>query len=109
MAERYSTRRKAKSSVGTPNALKRQVTRRKPSSEATSGSTADNREPALRLREVACILNVVYSTCVTVELALKGQNADQDCDILAMLRMSVAEPVSRQAERLHLIAQSLAK
>jgi hypothetical protein len=37
---------------------------------------------------------------VTAELALQGQNADHDRDILAMLRIHVSEPVSRQVEKL---------
>jgi hypothetical protein len=37
---------------------------------------------------------------VTAELALEGQNADHDRDILAMLRMHVSEPMSRQVEKL---------
>jgi hypothetical protein len=53
-----------------------------------------------QLREVSRLLTVIYSTCVTVELALEGQNADHDRDILAMLRMHVSEPVSRQVEKL---------
>jgi hypothetical protein len=53
-----------------------------------------------QLREVSRLLTVIYSTCVTAELALQGQNADRDCDILAMLRIHVSEPVSRQVEKL---------
>jgi hypothetical protein len=37
---------------------------------------------------------------VTAELALEGQNADRDRDILIALRMQVSEPVSRQVEKL---------
>jgi hypothetical protein len=52
------------------------------------------------LREVSRLLTVIYSTCVTAELALQGQNADCDRDIFAMLRMHVSGPVSRQVEKL---------
>jgi hypothetical protein len=37
---------------------------------------------------------------VTAELALQRQNADHDRDILAMLRIHVSEPISRQVEKL---------
>jgi hypothetical protein len=65
----------------------------------TNGSTTSVQLIA-QLREVSRLLTVIYSTCVTAELALQGQNADRDCDILAMLRIHVSEPVSRQVEKL---------
>jgi len=44
---------------------------------------------------------------VTAELALQGQNADRDRDILTALRMQVSEPVSRQIEKLDLLVIEL--
>ena len=44
---------------------------------------------------------------MTAELALAGQNADRDRDILTALRMHVSEPVSRQVERLDLLVAEL--
>jgi hypothetical protein len=62
-----------------------------------------------QLREVSLLLSVIYSTCVTAELALKGQSADHDRDILAMLRTHVSEPVSRQVERLDSLVVELGR
>ena len=64
-------------------------------------------ELATQLREVSRLLTVIYSTCVTAELALQGQNADHDRDILAMLRIHVSEPVSRQVEKLESLVAEL--
>jgi hypothetical protein len=44
---------------------------------------------------------------VTAELALEGQNADRDRDILMALRMQVSEPISRQVEKLDLLIVEL--
>jgi hypothetical protein len=52
-----------------------------------------------QLPEVSRLLAVIYSTCVTAEVALQSQNADHNRNILAMLRMHVSEAVSRRAER----------
>jgi hypothetical protein len=60
-----------------------------------------------QLREVSRLLSVIYSSCVTAEFALEGQNADRDRDILTALRMHVSEPVSRQVERLDLLVSEL--
>ena len=60
-----------------------------------------------QLREVSRLLSVIYSCCVTAELALEGQNADRDRDILMALRMQVSEPVSRQVEKLDLLVVEL--
>jgi hypothetical protein len=53
-----------------------------------------------QLREISRLLSVIYSTCVTAELALHGQNADLDRDVLIALRMHVSEPISRLEEML---------
>ncbi|HKT74185.1 MAG TPA: hypothetical protein VJQ47_14945, partial [Steroidobacteraceae bacterium] len=52
------------------------------------------------VREIADQLKCVYATCVTAQLALQGQSAEQDHEILLALRLHVSEPVSRQVERL---------
>ena len=62
-----------------------------------------------QLREVSRLLGVIYSCCVTAELALEGQNADRDRDILTALRMQVSEPVSRQVEKLDLLVVELGR
>ena len=119
MAGVHSTRRKAKSSrLGSLDRHRdggRPCTQRRKGSLARSSghrSTA----PGLRhssaqlisqLREVSRVLSVIYSCCVTAELALEGQNADRDRDILTALRMQVSEPVSRQVERLDLLVVQL--
>jgi hypothetical protein len=119
MARAHSTRRKAKSSrLGSLDRHRdgnRLRIQRQKSSLARSHryrSTA----PRLRhssdqlisqLREVSRLLSIVYSSCVTAELALEGQNADRDRDILTALRMHVSEPVSRQVEKLDLLVVEL--
>ena len=65
-------------------------------------------ELIVRLRKIAWLLKGVYSSCVTAELALQGQNAEQDFEILRALRMHVSEPVSRQAEELEAVVVALA-
>jgi hypothetical protein len=59
-----------------------------------------SRELIAELAGMAQRLEVIYSTCVTVQRALIGQNADQDTDIARCLRLHVSEPVSAQVERL---------
>jgi hypothetical protein len=92
MAEPYSTRRK------TPTVCKCRV------GEHLCPKPLDTdqqlRDFYTQLREVSRLLSFIYSTCATAELALHGQNADQDRDILTALRMHVSEPVSRQVQKL---------
>ncbi len=73
---------------------------RRMSRPSTPGQYSHNTKLATQLRAIAQLLRAVYSACVTAELALQGQNADQDHDIARTLRMHVSEPVSRQVERL---------
>ncbi len=81
------------------------ITRRK-----TNGrSLRSGPQIASQLREVSRLLSVIYSTCVTAELALEGQGADRDRDILALLRTHVSEPVSRQIEKLDSIVVDLGR
>ena len=119
MAGAHSTRRKAKSSRlgsldrrGDGNRLR---IRRQKGSLARSYRHRST-VPRLRrsstqlisqLREVSRLLGVIYSCCVTAELALEGQNADRDRDILTALRMHVSEPVSRHVEKLDLLVIEL--
>ena len=122
MAGAHSTRRKAKSSRlgsldrrGDGNRLRILRIRRQKGSLARSHehrSTAprlrrSNAQLISQLREVSRLLGVIYSSCVTAELALEGQNADRDRDILTALRIHVPEPVSRQVEKLDLLVVEL--
>jgi len=107
MAELHTTRRKAKSSrlrsVDRRRSVERQGLRRQRASMSRPpliNEAATSAQLIAQLRDVSRLLTVIYSTCVTAELALWGQNADRDCDILAMLRTHVSEPLSRQVEKL---------
>jgi hypothetical protein len=105
MAELRTTRRKGKPSRLRSVDRRRSVEgpgphrQRAPLSSLRSGPTTSPQLIAL-LREVSRLLTVIYSTCVTAELALQRQNADHDRDILAMLRIHVSEPIGRQVEKL---------
>jgi hypothetical protein len=111
MAEAYSTRRKAesfarrskrdvvrasvfrtRSSAGGPQRLIRRTSNTSPIAAATALLP--------QLRDVALRLQVVYSTCVTAQLALEGQHAERDRDIARCLRMGVSEPVTKEVERI---------
>jgi hypothetical protein len=111
MAEVHSTRREAGLLAGKrgksrtsrsharPNAIRPNASRRaRPSQSA---------EMVSEIEQMALVLRIAYSTCVVAELALQGQNADCDPDVLAALRHHVSEPVSRQAERLSALASKL--
>lgn len=107
MAELHSTRREARSSRLRSDDRRRSVERAGLRRQRASLSRSSfNYGPATsvqlitQLREVSRLLTAIYSTCVTAELALQGQNADRDRDILAMLRIHVSEPLSRQVEKL---------
>ncbi len=65
------------------------------------------KELALQLNVAASELQAAYFTCVTVETALLGQDADQDKDIAFCLRLNVAEPLNRQVEKLRGLARRL--
>jgi hypothetical protein len=56
---------------------------------------------------VAQHLEGIYSTCVTLQWALRGQNAEQDADLARCLMRHVSEPVSAQVERLQGILRRL--
>lgn len=59
------------------------------------------------LREAVNDLTVAYATCVTVQTALRAQNADEDSELEICLRNHVAATISRQIEELGLLAQTL--
>jgi hypothetical protein len=119
MAEPYSTRRKARSSrlgsgdrrrsVESPGLHRQRAPLFRPSGcrPTASAHAGTSAQLISQLRELSRLLTVIYSTCVTAELALQGQNADHDRDILAMLRIHVSEPVSRQVEKLDLLVVEL--
>src|SRR5438128_1593277 len=119
MTRPHATRRETESSARPPNRLRTPVSearraryRRSPRLRTGERSSAlrrplNNLKLITQLRETAQLLRVVYSTCVTAELALQGQNADHDGDILRALRMHVSAPVSRQADRLDALLAEL--
>ena len=53
------------------------------------------------IRLLALRLEVIYRTAVTVEMALRCQNADQDADCADCLRYAVCEAVWEQSEKAH--------
>jgi hypothetical protein len=58
---------------------------------------------------VALRLEVLHATCVTVEMALKHQNAEQDEEIARCLMRNVTEPLHDQAEALQGIVRGLGR
>lgn len=60
------------------------------------------------LRKIATELNVAHAVCVTVQAALRGQDADEDGEMELRLRTHVADPISRQVDELRTYAQQLA-
>ena len=71
-------------------------------SQAVSGGF--RRALTAELGDIALRLGGVYSTCVTVGLALARQNGDQDGDIARCLRLGAGEPVSTQVARINALA-----
>jgi hypothetical protein len=71
---------------------------------------ATPRHPAEELRalgQMARRLEMLYSTCVTVELALQQQRGGQDEDIARCLMRNVTAPLSEHAEALPATVRSL--
>lgn len=60
-----------------------------------------------QLRDVILRLDVAYSTCVTAQLALEGQNSEYDQDIARCLRLGVSDAVTTQAGRVAQIISHL--
>ena len=53
------------------------------------------------IRLLALRLEVIYRTAVTVEMALRSQNADHDADFADCLRYAVCEAIREQSEKAH--------
>ncbi|HEV2271382.1 MAG TPA: hypothetical protein VGR92_18165 [Steroidobacteraceae bacterium] len=53
-------------------------------------------------------LTIVYAVCVTVQGALRCQDADEDRELELCLRTHVADAVSRHVDNLCDVAQQLA-
>ena len=53
------------------------------------------------LRLMALRLEVIYRTAVTVEMALRSQNADQDAEFADCLRHAVCEAIWEQSAKAH--------
>lgn len=60
------------------------------------------------LRGMATELSVAYAGCVTVQAALRCQDADEDRELELCLRTQVAEAISRHVDKLRMFAQQLA-
>jgi hypothetical protein len=50
-------------------------------------------------------LKVIYGTALSVELALRKQDAEQDVDIAECLRAGVCNPISDQVESMRSIVE----
>lgn len=74
---------------------------------AKNRSRQSRKALAAMLRRIANGLSLTYSTCVTVQRALQSQNADEDTEIGECLRHCVAAPLTRYAEDLRDLAESL--
>ena len=61
------------------------------------------------IRLLALRLEVIYRTAVTVEVALRSQNADQDADFADCLRHAVCEAVWEQSEKAHGLSKRLSR
>jgi len=59
------------------------------------------------LTGIANRLTYIRATAVTVELALRAQNGDQDVDIAACMRAGVCDALDDQFTRLKAIIESL--
>src|SRR6185437_407883 len=77
--------------------------------------SAPERRPSateLLIREIRLLalrLEVIYRTAVTVEMALRYQNADQDADLADCLRHAVCEAVWEQSEKAHGLSKRLGR
>lgn len=60
------------------------------------------------LRGMATELSVAYAVCVTVQTALRCQDAEEDRELELCLRTQVADAISRHVEKLCMFAQRLA-
>lgn len=60
-------------------------------------------------RLLARQLEVIYRTAVTVEMALRYQNADQDRDFADCLRHAVCAPIWDQSEKAHRLSKCIGR
>jgi hypothetical protein len=58
------------------------------------------------LAAVMVLLDGAYSSCVTVQCALKEQNVELDGDFAVCLRLNVSGPISRAADALRALPAS---
>ena len=75
-----------------------------PRSVAERPAAKEPSETEVLIREIRLLalrLEVIYRTAVTVEMALRYQNADQDADFADCLRHSVGEAVWELSEKTH--------
>lgn len=59
------------------------------------------------LTGIASRLTYIRAIAVTVELALRAQNGDQDVDIAACMRAGICDALDDQFTRLNIIIESL--
>jgi hypothetical protein len=100
MAARNSSRgarRRGRSGGNRPRTDPPRSAKEKPAAKGPSATELLIRE----IRLLALRLEVIYRTAVTVEMALRYQNADQDADVADCLRHAVCEAVWRQSEKAH--------
>jgi hypothetical protein len=113
MADRHSSRRgRARSTAATVGSRSRPNSPELPKGHFTPvpplPSAADpHRELVSELKAMAWRLTTAYCTCVTVQAALEGQAADHDPEFARCLRSGVADSVSRQVEKLHVLLRRL--
>ncbi len=92
---------------------KRKSNRGKPRRARRGESSGKNTEVIVslplsnRLGELAMELESAYATCVTVQLALQSQDADEDGQIETCLREHVCNPLGRASEALREASERL--
>lgn len=109
MADRHSSRRgRTRSTAGTVGSRSRPNPTQLPTGNSTAvptlPSAADTHRALVgELKGMAWRLTTAYCTCVAVQAALEGQAADHDPEFARCLRSGVADSVSRQVEKLHVL------
>ena len=96
----HSTRSRTKTAAGTKTGNRSNSNRRKGGRYRTVDS-----QVASELVCLAANLRFIFGSALTVELALRKQNAEQDTDLAYCLRSGVVDPAAAQMER----AESLVK
>lgn len=100
MAARNSSRgarRRGRSGGNRPRTHPPRLATERPAAKGPSAAEMLTRE----IRLLALRLEVIYRTAVTVKMALRYQNADQDADFADCLRHAVCEAVWEQSENAH--------